>query len=390
MLSESEIGAYREDFGALFGAGAAPALYFAPGRVNLIGEHTDYNGGLVLPLAMEQGTYMLARPREQPPARLRSTAAGGEAVVEFDPRAIEKSGDWSDYVRGVFAVLSRASQPPPPFEALVFGDLPREAGLSSSASLEVVSALAAAGLGYNLSREETARVAWRAENEFVGVPCGIMDQFAIALAEDGHALLLDCLTEKYRHIPYNLPDTALVIGHTGVGRSLAASAYRERRRECGEALALITRRVGAREHLAEVTAEELEAARDILPEHLFMRARHVVEEQRRVLEATECLRAGDPQKLGSLLNLSHASLRDLYRVSSPELDALQDISLRQPGVWGCRMTGAGFGGCVIALVDRDAVPAYLEAMPERYRPAVGREPFFIVLDRPAMGAMRIS
>mgnify|MGYP005834504961 FL=1 len=384
MLGEREIEGYRAEFAARFGAGEAPGLYFAPGRVNLIGEHTDYNGGLVLPLAIEQGTYMLARRKGAPPSRLHSSGAG--ETVEFDPAAIVRRGDWADYARGVFFVLSREGDVFPPLDALYFGDLPREAGLSSSASLEVVTALAAADLGRAMGREEAARAAWRAENDFVGVPCGIMDQYAVALAERGHALLLDCGVEEYRLIPYNLPGTSLLIAHTGARRTLVDSAYGERRKECGEALALISRRVGYRKHLAEVAAEELAASADLLPEVLFMRAKHVVEENLRVREAAACLESGDPERLGALLDLSHASLRDLYRVSSPELDALQEISLRQPGVWGCRMTGAGFGGCLIALVERERLPAYLARVPGLYRRATGKEPFFLALDTPAGGA----
>ncbi len=330
---------------------------------------------------------MLIRAKKSPPARLYSAASGEEA--ELDPGRIARRGDWADYARGVLAFLSQSRGAPPPFEALYFGDLPLGAGLSSSASLEVVTAVSSASLGYTLDGEEAARAAWRAENEFVGVSCGIMDQYVVALAEVGTVLFLDCGTAAYVHIPFSLKDTAIVIGHTGVYRSLAASAYNRRRRECEEALRTISGRIGGREDLSHVTREELAAARPYLAETAGMRTEHVIEENLRVREAVRCLEGGDPQGLGRLLNLSHASLRDLYQVSSPELDALQEISQARPGVWGCRMTGAGFGGCVIALVNREAVPAYLAKVPGLYGDATGREPFFIVVNAPSGGARRL-
>ncbi|MBN2026864.1 MAG: galactokinase [Actinobacteria bacterium] len=363
-------------------------VYFAPGRVNLIGEHTDYNGGLVLPLAIAEGTYVMIRSREAPPARLYSASTGEEA--EFDPGEIAPRGDWADYVRGVFAVLAEDRGTPPPFEALYFGDLPLGAGLSSSASMEVVTATAFASLGFALDAEEAARAGWRAENQFVGVYCGIMDQYAVALAEEGTVLFLDCGTVIYRHIPFTLKDDSIVIAHTGVYRSLAASAYNQRRRECEEALRAISETVGNKSNLGNVTREELVSARPRLTEAAGRRAEHVVEENLRVKEAVLCLEGGDPEGLGELLNLSHASLRDLYRVSSPELDTMQEISLDQPGVWGCRMTGAGFGGCVISLVRSEAVPGYLARVPDIYRGATGREPFFITVDSPGGGARKLQ
>jgi galactokinase len=355
--------------------------------VNLIGDHTDYNGGLVLPLAIEEGTYALVRPKEKPPARLYSAGTGGEA--EFDPREIVKRGDWADYVRGVFFTLAQVRGYPPPFDIMYFGDLPLDAGLSSSASLEVVTALASNSLGFGISNEDAARAGWRAENEFVGVNCGVMDQYAVSLSREGHLMLLDCRTLEYDHVPFNLDGASFLIGHTGVGRSLVDSHYNLRRRESEEALVLISAMIGARDDLSRVTPEEFEAVRDSLPEIPRMRAEHVLKENFRVRDAAECLEAGDPEVLGRLMNESHASLRDLYQVSSPELDILQGLSLSRPGVWGCRMTGAGFGGCVIALLRDEYIPEYLEMVPGLYRRATGREPFFLPA-QPCAGARMLA
>ena len=386
-LERREIEERRAEFVARFGAGGDTRLYFAPGRVNLIGEHTDYNGGLVLPLALELGTYLLIRPSREPPARFYSTRTGEEA--ELHPDRIARRGDWADYVRGVFFILQKAYGGLPPFEALFFGDLPLRAGLASSASLEVVTVLASTSLGYSMQGEEMARVAWRAENEYVGVPCGIMDQYAAALAQAGTAMFLDCDSLAYRHIPFKLEDTTILIGHTGVYRSLAASDYNRRRRECEEALKLISARVGKKENLSRVSREEFEAAKPHLPDVLRMRAEHVVAENLRVKMAAECLARGDAEKLGHFLNRSHASLRDLYQVSCPELDVLQEASLAQPGVWGCRMTGAGFGGCVIALIRNESLPEYLKVVPDLYNRATGCEPFFLTT-RPGGGARMLA
>jgi galactokinase len=387
MITGEEIAERRLEFAARFGEGRDPDLYFAPGRVNLIGDHTDYNGGLVLPLAIEEGTCVLIRPKEAPPIRLYSASTMGEA--EFDPREIDRRGDWADYVRGVFFILAQTQGPPPPFDAMYFGDLPLGAGLSSSASLEVATAIASSSLGFSIANEEATRIGWRAENEFVGMNCGVMDQYAVSLAMAGHLMLLDCRTLQYDHVPFNLTATSLLIGHSGVVRSLMDSQYNLRRQECEEALRLITEKIGARDHLSRVTLEEFETVRDSLPETPRMRAEHVLHENLRVKAAAGFLRAGDMEGLGRLMNESHASLRDLYRVSSPELDTLQEMSLGQPGVWGCRMTGAGFGGCVIALIRDESLPGYLEKMPELYRGASGRDPSFIAA-RPCAGARKLA
>lgn len=252
-----------------------------------------------------------------------------------------------------------------------------------------MTALAVASLAdAELSGEEIAKAAWQAESEFVGFPCGIMDQYAVALCRASHLLLLDCADGSYGHVPYNLPGITILVGHTGVRRALTASPYRQRRQECEEALRSLSAVVGERAGLARVTEEELAAAAPRLPDKLLRRVRHVVEENRRTAEAARLLEKGDAEGLGRLLNASHDSLRDLYEVSSPELDALQEISRAQRGVWGCRMTGAGFGGCVVALIDEDAVPAYLEKVPALHRAATARDPFFLVT-RPRAGAHKL-
>lgn len=387
MLDAAEIERRRVEFAVRFGEGSAADLYFAPGRINLIGDHTDYNGGLVLPLAIAEGTYVLVRPRDKAPSRIYS-AVTAEAA-EFDPGEIAKRGDWADYVRGVFSILSLTRGEPLPCDALFFGDLPLGAGLSSSASLEVATALASTSLGFRLSSEEAAHAAWRAENEFVGMNCGVMDQYAVALSRDGHLILLDCRTLIYDFVPFDLPETSLLIGHTGTGRSLVDSQYNQRRRECEEALGFMNARVGAKGDLSGFTLEEFEAVAGKLPEVPRMRAEHVLRENLRVKEAAACLRAADPEGLGRLMNESHASLRDLFQVSSTELDSLQEISLAQPGVWGCRMTGAGFGGCVIALVRDESLADYLATVPDLYRRVSGREPLFLAA-RPSGGASRLA
>ena len=387
QLDRQEIDNRQEEFTERFGAGERADLYFAPGRVNLIGEHTDYNGGLVLPMAIEQGTYLLIRPSDSPPARLYSASTGEEAYL--DPDRIERRGDWADYARGVLLLLRGACGDIPPFDAMYFGDLPLGAGLSSSASMEVVTALGASSLGCSITRDEVVRVSWVAENEFVGMSCGVMDQYAVTFSKAGHLLLLDCASLDYRHIPFNLAGASLVIGHTGIYRSLAASDYNQRRRECEEAMELISRRIGERGNLGRVSLEEFDGVKDGLPERLRARAQHVIEENLRVRETLSRLEENDPEGLGSLMSLSHASLRDLYQVSCPELDALQEISINQPGVWGCRMTGGGFGGCVIALVKSESLREYLDNVPDLYRHSTGQEPFFLVVE-PRGGAEKMG
>lgn len=387
MIESSAIEKRIIDFDSRFGRGGHVDLYFAPGRVNLIGEHTDYNGGFVLPVAIERGTYMLIRKTELPPVRIYSENRDKEA--RFDPSNITRENDWADYVRGVYLYATKYFGELPPFDGYYFGDLPLGAGLSSSASIELVTAVALKSVGCEMPLERAVIISRRAENDFVGVSCGIMDQFTVAFARKGYALLINCDTLEHSYVPFNIPDCSLVVGHTGIYRSLSDTPYNTRLSECHSALSELEKKLGPKKNLSKVSVLEFERVKYSLPETLAMRAEHVILENIRVEEAVLCLERGDPEKLGYLMNRSHESLRDLYEVSSPELDALQRISLEHPGVWGCRLTGAGFGGCVIALVKTDALESYLRSVPDKYWKATRLEGEFIVT-KPEGGARKLE
>ena len=386
MLDEASIRNKLLDFEARFGRGGEIDLYFAPGRVNLIGEHTDYNGGLVLPLAIEQGTYLMIRGSELPPARLYSENRKSEA--RFHPAEIKRVGDWADYVRGVFLYAGDFCEDLKPFDGLYFGDLSIGAGLSSSASIELVTASGLASVGCALTPIQAVRVGKRAENDFVGVSCGVMDQFTIAFAREDHALFVDCETMEYRHIPYNIKDAVLVIGFTGIRRLLADTPYNVRRDECEAALDALSAKLRGVRNLSKIPITDFDRARWSIPEKLAMRAEHVIYENVRVEEAARALERGDPETLGHLMNRSHESFRDLFKASSKEVDRLQELSVNHPGVYGCRLTGGGFGGCVIALVKTDMVRRYLREVGEQYWQSTHYEPEFTVT-RPAGGARKL-
>ncbi len=386
MLEESEIRQRFLDFEARFGRGGVIDLYYAPGRVNLIGDHTDYNGGYVLPIAVEQGTYLMIRASELSPARLYSENVMLDARIF--PADLTPAEDWADYVRGVYFYAREFCRDLPPFDALFFGDLPLEAGLSSSASIEVATALGLESLGCKLAREDVVKVALKSENDFVGMPCGVMDQFSVTYAKAGHALFLNSGSLEYRQVPYTLQECALVVGNTGVRRNLLETDYRRRRSECEEALDLLSKKLGPRKNLAEVTINEFERARYSLPPLLEKRAEHVIYENVRVEEAARCLEAGDSATLGHLMNRSHESLRDLFEVSCQELDALQEVSIDQQGVLGARMTGAGWGGCVIVLIKKDMVERYLRRVPGLYWQSTHYDAEFVVTS-PGGGARKL-
>ncbi len=358
----------------------------APGRVNLIGEHTDYNDGFVLPAAIEREMLFALSPRDDGMTLLRSLDY--PHPVEFDLKMVEAAPEdpWGNYVRGVAWALQEAGVPLSGFHGVAQGDVPIGSGLSSSAALEVATALAyQAASGFEMDGVTMAKVCQRAENAFVGVNCGIMDQFVSRNAEDGSALLIDCRSLAYRAVPLPSDGVKLVIADTAKRRGLVDSEYNARRRECEAAVRLLSESLPGVTALRDVSVEQFEALADRLPEIPRKRARHVIMEDDRTLRAVERLEAGDLAAVGRLMNESHVSLRDDYAVSGPELDAMVELAWETPGVLGSRMTGAGFGGCTVSLVEDGAVERFCAEIPARYTPRTGLTPSLYVT-RAAPGA----
>ena len=361
----------------------------APGRVNLIGEHTDYNEGFVLPVAIDLGISVALIPTDDGRAEL-TLAETGETGV-FDVGAVgERRGSWLDYVAGMAWALGETGTGPRGFRGLLASDLPQGAGLSSSAAIEVVAAWALSGGDRPpLDPMRLVHVVQRSENGYIGLNNGIMDQFASIFGEPGRALLLDCRSLEHRSVPLPLDEVALVACHSGSPRRLEASAYNERRSQCDAAVAAIAALEPGVRSLRDVTPAMLDAVRDRLEPVAARRAGHIVNENERVMDTIAAFEAGDLDEVGRLFYASHASLRDLYEVSSPELDALVEIARATPGVFGARLTGAGFGGCTINLVRRDAVDAFREAVLRDYPARTGLVPRVFAVEASA-GARRVA
>ncbi|OGO50376.1 MAG: galactokinase [Chloroflexi bacterium RBG_16_68_14] len=349
----------------------------APGRVNLIGEHVDYNQGLVLPAAIDRSVLVAFAPRPDAEMRLYSLDFDEESRFSLaEPIGRDDAHPWSNYLRAVAWVLAEEGCSGPGLDLVVAGNVLIGAGLSSSAALEV-AALGAlrAAWGLDLDDRRVALLAQRAENEFVGVQCGIMDQFAAALAVADHALLIDCRSLEYQQVPLPLAERglALVVADSGLPRRLEESEYNRRREECAEALRLLQAAMTGRRpgSLRDVSMADLEEHIACLPPALFRRARHVVGEMERVGTGVDALRRGDLEAFGGLMNASHASLRDDFEVSCPELDRLTELAQGLSGVLGARLTGAGFGGCTVNLVQVEAVEAFREQVVGRYSGETG-------------------
>jgi galactokinase len=353
--------------------GQAPSMVVrAPGRVNLIGEHTDYNDGFVLPAAIDRATYIAAAPRSD--RRVRVFAADLNESDEFAIDHIEPSGirPWSNYIRGMVRSLLAAGHVINGADMVVSSSVPRGAGLSSSAALEVAT-------GYvfqlfydlNILGEELALMAQATENHFVGVNCGIMDQFIVTLGQAHHALLIDCRDLSYQAV--SVPENAaIVICDSHIERSLAASAYNQRRAECEQAVEILSTSLPGIKALRDVTSQQLQQYSQALPSIVLQRARHVISENERVLSGVAALRAGNVAEFGRLMNASHASMRDDYNVSIPEMDALVASAQRVSGCYGSRLTGAGFGGCTVSLVENGAVEHFRHEVAAAYLAATGR------------------
>jgi galactokinase len=356
--------------------GRPPALLVrAPGRVNLLGGHTDYNEGYVLPAAVDRAAWVAAVPLAEAEARVVAVDLGEE--VAFPLHTIPpRQGGWADYPRGVAWALREAGVPTVGLVAVLTSDVPVGGGLSSSAAVEVAFAWTwRAFSGLDLPRREVALLCQRAENEYVGVNCGVMDQMASACGQAGRVLLLDCRTLELTPLP--LPaGVAILVVDSGVRRELAASEYNRRRQECEEAVRILSRHLPGIRALRDVSPDDFFRLDHYLPEVLRKRARHVVTDNARVLDAAAALRAGEVERVGEAMRRCHASLCDDYEVSSPELDLLAETAWGVAGCYGARLTGAGFGGCVVALVAEPAVDELVAQLDRAYRARFDRAPTF--------------
>jgi galactokinase len=355
--------------------GKTPRLFSAPGRVNLIGEHTDYNEGFVLPIAIDRRTYVAAAANDSEAVRVQSIDLN-EAET-FSLRSPYGSGEtkWLGYIAGVAFELEKGGLKVPGADLAISSDVPIGAGLSSSAALEVSVASAFLALsGQDLEMKSLALVAQKAEHNYVGTRCGIMDQLTVTVAQKFHALLIDCRSLDADQIEMNLPQTALVICNTNVKHELATSAYNQRRSECEQAVRLLREHLPTIQALRDVSIDDLERHSKELPEVIYRRARHIVTENARTLEAANALNSGEVATFGRLMAASHQSLRNDFEVSSPELDLMVEIAGSCRGVFGSRMTGGGFGGCTVNLVSSEEVESFSRSINDEYAARTGIHP----------------
>jgi galactokinase len=365
--------------------GGQPRIYCAPGRVNLIGEHTDYNDGFVMPSAIGFCTWVAAGARPGRKLRAYSDIYEEEITLSLEELSGPPGGHWGDFIRGVASTLQQAGHKLVGTDLVIHGEVPLGAGLSSSASLEVAVALALAGVaGVNCSRLELVKLCQKAEHEYVGTRCGIMDQFAASFSEEGHALLLDCRSLEYRllPVPQNL---RLVVCNSMVRHELASGEYNLRRSDCENGVKLLQAHLPAVRALRDVEIHELERYKPDLPQRVYRRCRHVITENQRVLQAAAALEASDAERFGQLMYQSHASLREDYEVSCRELDLLVALASALPGIFGARMTGGGFGGCTVNLVRADSVAGFQTGIAQAYLSETGIMPKVYVCE-PARGA----
>lgn len=354
--------------------------FFAPGRINLIGEHTDYNGGHVFPASITKGTYALARKRDDDKIRMFSMNFEDLGVIEFDLHHLDynKVHDWANYPKGMLRYLrEKGYDISTGVDVLFYGNIPNGAGLSSSASIELVSGVMFDHLfNLKIDRVELVKIGQLVENKFIGVNSGIMDQFAIGMGKKNAGILLDCDTLKYEYAPIELDDHLILIMNTNKRRELADSKYNERRSECEQALLHLQKELDV-EALGNITSGQFEQHKDLIEnETLQKRAKHAVYENERTLDALKALKAGDLKEFGRLLNASHTSLRDDYEVTGKELDTLVEAAWAQDGVLGARMTGAGFGGCAIALIEKDKAEAIISTIGNIYENTIGYQASF--------------
>ena len=374
-----------DKFEELFGSSEGARFYFSPGRVNLIGEHTDYNGGHVFPCALTLGTYGAARKREDNKIRFYSMNLDAFGVVEvsLDDLSYKKTYNWANYPLGVvWAFAEKGHAIDTGFDMIIWGNIPNGSGLSSSASLEVLTGVILTDLfGIDsLSMTDLALIGQYSENNFNGCNCGIMDQFAVAMGKKDNAIFLDTSTLNYEYAPCVLNGAKIVITNSKVKHSLVDSAYNDRRNECAEALKALQTELDIKA-LGDLTPEEFEAHKDLIKDEIQLkRAKHAVYENQRTIDAVAALKAGDIETFGQLMNQSHISLRDDYAVSCDEIDILVNLAWAIPGVLGSRITGGGFGGCTVSIVKDEAVEPFIENIGKAYKEKVGHEAEFYTVD----------
>lgn len=371
-------------FKEVFGDEGDIALYFAPGRVNMIGEHTDYNGGHVFPCALTIGTYGAVRKRTDKTLRFYSMNFEELGVLESSVEGLkpEKEADWTNYPKGViWAFGERGMKADTGFDLLLYGNIPNGSGLSSSASVEVLTGYILKELyGFDVTNQDLALIGQFSENKFNGVNCGIMDQFAIAMGKEGHAIFLDTATLQYEYAPVKLEDAKIVISCSNKKRGLGDSKYNERRAECESAFAQIGEAVEIKS-LGDLSEEQFEQYKDSIKDEICRkRAKHAVYENQRTIRAVEALKNNDVELFGKLMNASHVSLRDDYEVTGIELDTLVEEAWKIDGVIGSRMTGAGFGGCTVSIVKNDAVDTFIDQVGKAYEQKIGYPADFYVVE----------
>ena len=372
-------------FAELFGDSEGARFYFSPGRVNLIGEHTDYNGGHVFPCALTLGTYGAARKREDNKIHFYSMNLDSFDVVEasLDDLTNKKEYNWANYPLGVvWAFKEKGHTITSGFDMVIWGNIPNGSGLSSSASLEVLTGVILTDLFEikDLSMTDLALIGQYSENNFNGCNCGIMDQFAVAMGKKDHAIFLDTSDLSYEYAPCVLDGAKIVITNSKVKHSLVDSAYNDRRDECAAALKALQSELDI-QALGDLTPEEFEAHKSLIKDEIqLQRAKHAVYENQRTIDAVTALKAGDIESFGKLMNQSHISLRDDYDVSCEEIDILVDLAWKIPGVLGSRITGGGFGGCTVSIVKNESVDTFIETIGKTYLEKVGHEAEFYTVD----------
>lgn len=368
-----ELSYLTEEFFKLYGNRSdAPVIFFSPGRVNLIGEHTDYNNGFVFPCALDYGTYLLVRPVNDKRLLLNTMNFEFSASLSIDNIVKDSQGRWINYPLGVIAGFKKRGISPAGMEMLFYGNIPNGAGLSSSASIEMATAIAVNSLnGNRLSTLDLIKLSQDAENTFVGMNCGIMDQFAVGMGRKDRAILLNCDNLDHKEVPFVLDDYRLIISNTNKRRGLTDSKYNQRRAECEQAVRYLNKKTEIN-HLSQLGIEDLPLLDELIPDiTVRKRARHVISENHRVLQAVEALKKGDITSFGRLMNESHASLRDDYEVTGRELDILSDEARKISGTAGSRMTGAGFGGCTVSIIRKEQTDIFIETLGKAYTGATG-------------------